>query len=78
MNTNGSVSGRESESWQCLLCVNFAALPEESPGPSGELTGRRRRIVERITLELYCQLDLSLPFREPQVLATNIGALYIR
>ncbi|CAF4764366.1 unnamed protein product [Pieris macdunnoughi] len=56
----------ETESWQCLLCVNFAALPEEGPTPPGELSGRRRRIVERITLELYCQVDQSIPFREPQ------------
>ncbi|CAK1542432.1 unnamed protein product [Leptosia nina] len=58
----------ETESWQCLLCINFAAPGEEGGEAvnTGELVGRQRRIVERITLELYCQLELSLPFREPQ------------
>ncbi|XP_041969515.1 E3 ubiquitin-protein ligase TRIM33 [Aricia agestis] len=58
----------ESESWQCLLCVNFAALPPEPAAggaAGGELAGRARRLVERVTLELYCQYELSLPFREP-------------
>ncbi|XP_045504983.1 transcription intermediary factor 1-alpha [Colias croceus] len=58
----------ETESWQCLLCVNFAEQPVEgSAGGAGGgegLVGRRRRLVERITLELYCQYELSLPFRD--------------
>lgn len=54
----------ESESWQCLLCVNFA---EEEAGAAGggALEGRARRVVERITLELYCQYELSLALRAP-------------
>ncbi|XP_050355270.1 E3 ubiquitin-protein ligase TRIM33 isoform X1 [Nymphalis io] len=58
----------ETESWQCLLCVNFAEYAEGEAGvesEAGELTGRVRRIAERITLELYCQYEQSLPFREP-------------
>ncbi|XP_068623057.1 E3 ubiquitin-protein ligase TRIM33-like [Battus philenor] len=56
----------ETETWQCLLCVNFAETPADSePGSPGALSGRQRRLVERITLELYCQYELSLPFREP-------------
>ncbi|XP_052744697.1 transcription intermediary factor 1-alpha [Bicyclus anynana] len=55
----------ESESWQCLLCVNFADEPDDGSELAGELAGRTRRVVERLTLELYCQYELSLPFREP-------------
>ncbi|VVD05195.1 unnamed protein product [Leptidea sinapis] len=59
-----------TESWQCLLCVNFAEVPEDGVGAgAGELGGRRRRVVERITLELYCQYELSLQFREPALYA---------
>ncbi|CAH2088416.1 unnamed protein product [Euphydryas editha] len=52
----------ETESWQCLLCVNFA---DGSEVADGSLEGRTRRVAERLTLELYCQYELSLPFREP-------------
>ncbi|XP_028035606.1 E3 ubiquitin-protein ligase TRIM33 isoform X4 [Bombyx mandarina] len=59
----------ETESWQCLLCVNFAEVGEDAaPGGSGAGPGlgpRMQRLVERITLELYCQYELSLHFREP-------------
>lgn len=56
----------ETETWQCLLCVNFAELgaPEEEP-VGGALGPRAQKIVERVTLELYCQYETSLPFREP-------------
>ncbi|CAG5057795.1 unnamed protein product [Parnassius apollo] len=57
----------ETETWQCLLCVNFAELPPESEDDlvPGVLSPRQQQLVERITLELYCQYELSLPFREP-------------
>ncbi|KAJ2941124.1 hypothetical protein O0L34_g10359 [Tuta absoluta] len=56
----------ETETWQCLLCVNFAELPPEaSPPPGGGLSPRMRKIIERVTLELYCQYEPSLAFREP-------------
>lgn len=57
---------RESDTWQCLLCINFADLPDESFGEKkdGELSAREKKILERIVLELYCQYELSLPFRE--------------
>lgn len=51
----------ETESWQCLLCVSFADGGELE----GALEGRTRRVAERLTLELYCQYELSLAFREP-------------
>ncbi|XP_045453569.1 transcription intermediary factor 1-alpha [Melitaea cinxia] len=51
----------ETESWQCLLCVSLADGGEAE----GALEGRTRRVAERLTLELYCQYELSLPFREP-------------
>lgn len=48
----------ETETWQCLLCVNFAEL---APGEAE----RERRLMERLTLELYCQYEPSLALREP-------------
>lgn len=55
----------ETETWQCLLCVNFAELPEEEAGGAGgALSARQQKLMERITLELYCQYELSLPLRE--------------
>ncbi|GBP83520.1 E3 ubiquitin-protein ligase TRIM33 [Eumeta japonica] len=64
----------ETETWQCLLCVNFAELGEEDSNilvGAGGLTARQQKIMERITLELYCQYETSLPFREP---ASGTGA----
>ncbi|RVE44993.1 hypothetical protein evm_010357 [Chilo suppressalis] len=61
----------ETESWQCLLCVNFSELEEEGgdddvvEGEGEGLPPRLQRLVERVTLELYCQYESSLPFREP-------------
>ncbi|KOB72470.1 Transcription intermediary factor 1-alpha [Operophtera brumata] len=57
----------ETESWQCLLCVNFAELPPAlgEEAPDGGLPPRLQKLVERVTLELYCQYELSLAFREP-------------
>ncbi|CAH0591729.1 unnamed protein product [Chrysodeixis includens] len=55
----------ETETWQCLLCVNFAELAAEPEPAGGGLSSRSQRLVERLTLELYCQYEASLPFREP-------------
>ncbi|KAM3955462.1 tripartite motif-containing protein bonus [Aphomia sociella] len=64
----------ETETWQCLLCVNFAEGGEEgeagaAAGAEAEgaeaLSARQLKLVERITLELYCQYEPSLAFREP-------------
>lgn len=58
----------ETETWQCLLCVNFAEVGAgggEEAAPGGGLPPRLQKLVERITLELYCQYELSLAFREP-------------
>lgn len=61
---NRVVVRSETETWQCLLCVNFAEVPEDE-ACAGSLSARQQRLVERITLELYCQYEPSLPFREP-------------
>lgn len=65
----------ETETWQCLLCVNFAELPlrpgEEAVPAGGGLPPRAQKLVERVTLELYCQYEPSLAFREP-VPAANL------
>lgn len=46
--------------------MNFAEMADESLNERkpGELSLRERKIVERLVLELYCQYELSLPFRE--------------
>lgn len=60
----------ESETWQCLLCYNFADLP---PEPLGEkrnvgISPLELKILQRIVLELFCQYETSMPFRhlEPE------------
>lgn len=61
----------ESETWQCLLCVNFSDLMHTNNeivlGEKRTLTplaGNEFKIIQRLVLELYCQYDHSLPFRE--------------
>lgn len=73
----------ESETWQCLLCVNLSklaasmekeicSLNENNGDGKGEnanepkLTTSELKVIQRICLELYCQYDQSLPFREPE------------
>eukprot|EP00099_Drosophila_melanogaster_P003761 NP_001163665.1 bonus, isoform B [Drosophila melanogaster] len=59
----------ESESWQCLLCVNIKELTKtegSEKSSSGELSALELRILQRICLELYCQYEQSLNFREPE------------
>lgn len=59
----------ESETWQCLLCLNFNDQPmENSVGEkrTGEMSNRDFKIMQRILLEMYCQYDHSLAFREPE------------
>ncbi|XP_044748323.1 transcription intermediary factor 1-alpha-like isoform X2 [Coccinella septempunctata] len=51
------------DTWQCLLCMNFADIPETEK-KDGELSLKERKKAERLVLELYCQYDPSLPFRE--------------
>ncbi|XP_058974109.1 E3 ubiquitin-protein ligase TRIM33 isoform X1 [Musca domestica] len=59
----------ESESWQCLLCVNLKELasnPENLQKNAGELSRLELQILQRICLELFCQYEQSLHFREPE------------
>ncbi|XP_068155302.1 E3 ubiquitin-protein ligase TRIM33 isoform X1 [Drosophila tropicalis] len=59
----------ESESWQCLLCVNLKELTKSESNDKvsqGELSSLELRILQRICLELYCQYEQSLNFREPE------------
>ncbi|SPP82568.1 transcription intermediary factor 1-alpha isoform X2 [Drosophila guanche] len=64
----------ESESWQCLLCVNLKELTKndgtgtttDKTSHPGELSSLELRILQRICLELYCQYEQSLNFREPE------------
>ncbi|KAF5308881.1 hypothetical protein FQR65_LT00581 [Abscondita terminalis] len=61
-----NLSVEESDTWQCLLCMNFADIPDIPVGErkGNELTPKERKIAERLILELYCQYEQSLPFRE--------------
>ncbi|XP_056629753.1 E3 ubiquitin-protein ligase TRIM33-like [Diorhabda sublineata] len=61
-----NLSVEENDTWQCLLCMNFADIPESilSEKKEGELSLKEKKIAERLVLELYCQYDPSLPFRE--------------
>ncbi|KAM7363168.1 tripartite motif-containing protein bonus isoform 6-T6 [Cochliomyia hominivorax] len=59
----------ESESWQCLLCVNLKELasnPDNLQKNPGELSRLELQILQRICLELFCQYEQSLHFREPE------------
>uniref|UniRef100_A0A1B6EGQ1 Uncharacterized protein n=1 Tax=Clastoptera arizonana TaxID=38151 RepID=A0A1B6EGQ1_9HEMI len=59
----------ESESWQCLLCTSMSsvtasiAVGEKRP-LRHELDSNEQKLMERILLELYCQYEPSLHFRE--------------
>ncbi|XP_015596878.1 E3 ubiquitin-protein ligase TRIM33 [Cephus cinctus] len=56
----------ESETWQCMLCTNVLDCSEDPPLEKRPncMTPRELRIAQRIVLELYCQYEQSLPFRE--------------
>ncbi|CRK90517.1 CLUMA_CG004122, isoform A [Clunio marinus] len=63
----------ESETWQCLLCYNFAdaALdqPGEKRGPG--LSTYELKVLQRILLEMFCQFELSSEFRVLPPVETN-------
>ncbi|ENN72418.1 hypothetical protein HUJ04_009043 [Dendroctonus ponderosae] len=61
-----NLSVEENDTWQCLLCMNFSDIPENllHEKADQELSVRKRKIAERLVLELYCQYETSLPFRE--------------
>ncbi|XP_046430107.1 E3 ubiquitin-protein ligase TRIM33 [Neodiprion fabricii] len=56
----------ESETWQCMLCTNVLDCSEDPPGEKrpSSMSARDLRVAQRIVLELYCQYEHSLPFRE--------------
>ncbi|XP_012250621.2 E3 ubiquitin-protein ligase TRIM33 [Athalia rosae] len=62
----------ESETWQCMLCTNVLDCSEDPPGEKRipGMSARDLRVAQRIVLELYCQYEHSLPFRE--VVSTEI------
>lgn len=56
--------------------MNFADIPDNVLGEKrdGELSAKERKVAERLVLELYCQYDPSIPFREiigPEVFYSN-------
>ncbi|XP_075234679.1 transcription intermediary factor 1-alpha-like isoform X2 [Lycorma delicatula] len=60
----------ENDPWRCLLCMDVVPLSaklevgekRKALGPG--LTKEEQKLMERILLELYCQYDPSLHFRE--------------
>lgn len=58
----------ESETWQCMLCTNVLDTAENSNIDLNkrphQMSARDLRVAQRIVLELYCQYEQSLPFRE--------------
>uniref|UniRef100_A0A0C9QFX6 TRIM33_0 protein n=1 Tax=Fopius arisanus TaxID=64838 RepID=A0A0C9QFX6_9HYME len=56
----------ESETWQCMLCTNVLDTSEDPPAEkrTRDMSLKELRIAQRIVLELYCQYEQSLPFRE--------------
>ncbi|KAL0273288.1 UNVERIFIED_CONTAM: hypothetical protein PYX00_005994 [Menopon gallinae] len=57
----------ESETWQCLLCTDVANLvpPEDETGKRKRgLSYSDRKLAERVVLELYCQYESSIHFRD--------------
>ncbi|XP_026673288.1 E3 ubiquitin-protein ligase TRIM33-like [Ceratina calcarata] len=56
----------ESETWQCMLCTNVLDCTDDPPGEKRtiSISAKELRIAQRIVLELYCQYEQSLPFRE--------------
>ncbi|XP_049937524.1 E3 ubiquitin-protein ligase TRIM33-like isoform X2 [Schistocerca serialis cubense] len=58
----------ESETWQCLLCTelrDYLSNMKNSLDPRGrELSKSEQKLAERMLLELYCQYEPSLHFRE--------------
>ncbi|KAF6216052.1 hypothetical protein GE061_000390 [Apolygus lucorum] len=55
------------EAWQCTLCRDITSLPYagmNKHSSKGCLSEEEHSVCERILLELYCQYDCSLHFRE--------------
>jgi len=58
-----------SDTWQCLLCTDLSDVLDGLSGtppaqPSSELSPAHLKVARRLLLELYCQYEPSLPFRE--------------
>ncbi|XP_020293767.1 E3 ubiquitin-protein ligase TRIM33 isoform X2 [Pseudomyrmex gracilis] len=57
----------ESETWQCMLCTNVLDCSDDTASNEkrpNAISAKELRIAQRIVLELYCQYEQSLPFRE--------------
>nr|CAD7461801.1 unnamed protein product [Timema tahoe] len=59
----------ENETWQCLLCTNLKEIIDAPPTSPVESRGqglcsKDQKVAERLLLELYCQYEPSLHFRE--------------
>jgi len=57
-------------------CVAAVANGTDEKPPVGGLSPQERKIMERILLELYCQYDPSIPFREAVNPEVSFSFLY--
>lgn len=66
----------ESETWQCMLCTNVLDCSDDPPGEKrpNTMSAKELRIAQRIVLELYCQYEQSLPFRE--IVSSEVNLFY--
>lgn len=67
----------ESETWQCMLCTNVLDCSDDisnSEKRSNGMSAKELRIAQRIVLELYCQYEQSLTFRE--VVSNEVNRRY--
>lgn len=66
----------ESETWQCMLCTNVLDCSDDLPGEKrpNTMSAKELRIAQRIVLELYCQYEQSLPFRE--IVSSEVNLFY--
>lgn len=49
-----------------MLCTNVLDCSDDPPGEKklNNMSAKELRIAQRVVLELYCQYEQSLPFRE--------------
>lgn len=60
-----------------MLCTNILDCSEDPPASAkrpNSLSPEELRIAQRIVLELYCQYEQSLPFRE--VVSPEVNYLF--
>lgn len=56
------------DTWQCLLCTDIneivSHIVNEDDKTQSTLSSHELKLARRLVLELYCQYEPSLPFRD--------------